>query len=67
LGTQRKKKVYLRNKALPRILDLRKREKRERTPWERKMRQERERGGKIKGRREKRRGRSSLRGRTFIR
>jgi hypothetical protein len=51
--------VYLRNKALPRILDPRKREKRERTPWERKKRRERERGGKIKGRREKRRGRSS--------
>ena len=66
LGAQRKK-VNLRNKALPRILDLRKREKRERTPWERKRRRERERGGKIKGRREKRRRRSSPRGRTFIR
>ena len=29
----KEKNVYLRNKALPRILDPRKREKRERTPW----------------------------------
>ena len=43
LGAQRKKKVYLRNKTLPRILDPRKKEKRVRTPWERKRRMERER------------------------
>ena len=43
MGTQRKKKVYLRNKTLPRILDPRKKEKRVRTPWERKRRMERER------------------------
>jgi hypothetical protein len=61
------KGVYLRNKALPRILDPWKREKRERTSWERKRRYKREKGGKIKGRREKRRGSSPPRRRTIIR